>query len=1026
MAGTRRRSRLGDTNTHHNQHSVPHITAVDEGCADDKSPQAADTAESVDQASPHDLPISRSTKGFCRSCKNNIGDFYNSWHKVTGSYFVPALLGSYQSLLNRAGKQKAASKGTDLEGCTIQPLSCPSPGCADSPIGFTVVHAPTGKRNFRGRDFFKLNRIELRCEIPPNQTIVVEPNTDKAPQLLTVEDSASPTPDPIEPKESLTTPPPEAMEVDSCPTGPQHPGLHLNRLEQNHQHALQHQPLQQVDPNRDTQPLPPSMQSHSGLAPLHSIPPKTPSNTFLSTSKLVHEEQFAVQKPSRDTTVGYKSATRELPSITSQSQSSLELHRANGLQYPRSSQDVGLDAIERLQTQISQNSGALAAHTRDIRRGEESFQQLEDSLRRDFQGQLMRHNDDIQRVDDAVARLQHEIQGIHQILEGFSRELHTTRVEKQPRGLTVPPVQTISVQDSALELMAQQIAVISQKSNEVDTLKITIEIMKNKIQRLEDGTMPTSSQATPLVYRSPKDSTLPSSQSAQTIIPYHSTPAPASQISTITQTLAKSQSYQPYETPSSAGTPEMLHKSESVATQRSGWATVNSGLKRTYTNTDESPHQAFSHLTESPKRQRLATVEPHATNTTSQNQAPKHYRHIDPENLEARPQVYPHTLPSQHSITESILASQVQQSDYIPYGTHDGLSDDSWQLKSQRNIEHRRRGRGRGGGPGSRGGRGRKSMPTQLHAFGLSEKERHDWQDISDSQTSPDGYNNHVARSGRGIARRGSGGSGGRGGYASSDRAMSIGLQGVTVGMGIDSPGDPYAHTKKTRTKPIRNADGVLIRKDGRPDMRSQSSAANLRKVHARKEGDPNQSPSRFTPNNLHYSTSADVPDSSSPSGFAPDQRITPSVHEKHIAIMGKMFPSGVDQSRKLHDYTRQVFDEDRNHTVHSRLEQQHHNRPENKTSLQIKNEGDKQHRISEMQSPQEERAGIDRADDHADDEGQTPGEQSDVSGQEYHEAQMQEVLAQERWRNNGAQLVPKTQTVDSSARVGGEQTQTS
>ena len=43
---------------------------------------------------------------------------------------------------------------------------------------------------------------------------------------------------------------------------------------------------------------------------------------------------------------------------------------------------------------------------------------------------------------------------------------------------------------------------------------------------------------------------------------------------------------------------------------------------------------------------------------------------------------------------------------------------------------------------------------------------------------------------------------------------------------------------KKTRTKPIRNSDGVLIRKDGRPDMRSVSSANNLRKVHAKKEAE--------------------------------------------------------------------------------------------------------------------------------------------------------------------------------------------
>lgn len=54
--------------------------------------------------------------------------------------------------------------------------------------------------------------------------------------------------------------------------------------------------------------------------------------------------------------------------------------------------------------------------------------------------------------------------------------------------------------------------------------------------------------------------------------------------------------------------------------------------------------------------------------------------------------------------------------------------------------------------------------------------------------------------------------------------------------MGMDL--DPNSASKKTRTKPIRNSDGVLIRKDGRPDMRSVSSANNLRKVHAKKEAE--------------------------------------------------------------------------------------------------------------------------------------------------------------------------------------------
>jgi hypothetical protein len=33
--------------------------------------------------------------------------------------------------------------------------------------------------------------------------------------------------------------------------------------------------------------------------------------------------------------------------------------------------------------------------------------------------------------------------------------------------------------------------------------------------------------------------------------------------------------------------------------------------------------------------------------------------------------------------------------------------------------------------------------------------------------------------------------------------------------------GSMASGNKKTRTKPIRNSEGVLIRKDGRPDMRS-------------------------------------------------------------------------------------------------------------------------------------------------------------------------------------------------------------
>jgi RNA polymerase-binding transcription factor DksA len=119
MANTRRRSRAGETaNTQRQQCSASHATSIaeeDTAVLEELSPVTV--ADSAEDASPHiDSPISRSTKGFCRNCGSNIGEYYNSWHKVTGSYYVPALLGSYKSLLRCSGKQKAASRGTAIEG----------------------------------------------------------------------------------------------------------------------------------------------------------------------------------------------------------------------------------------------------------------------------------------------------------------------------------------------------------------------------------------------------------------------------------------------------------------------------------------------------------------------------------------------------------------------------------------------------------------------------------------------------------------------------------------------------------------------------------------------------------------------------------------------------------------------------------------------------------------------------------------------------------------------------------------------
>jgi hypothetical protein len=96
---------------------MSHMASITDENAGTGAQPVVEIADSADEPSPcPGSPINHSTKGFCRNCRNCVGNFYNSWTKITGSYFVPALLGSYSSTLRPTGKQKAASKGTDLEG----------------------------------------------------------------------------------------------------------------------------------------------------------------------------------------------------------------------------------------------------------------------------------------------------------------------------------------------------------------------------------------------------------------------------------------------------------------------------------------------------------------------------------------------------------------------------------------------------------------------------------------------------------------------------------------------------------------------------------------------------------------------------------------------------------------------------------------------------------------------------------------------------------------------------------------------
>lgn len=54
----------------------------------------------------------------CRHCDATIGTFYNNWLKVTGSYYLPSLIGSYNviGLTISKGEPKVATNANALEG----------------------------------------------------------------------------------------------------------------------------------------------------------------------------------------------------------------------------------------------------------------------------------------------------------------------------------------------------------------------------------------------------------------------------------------------------------------------------------------------------------------------------------------------------------------------------------------------------------------------------------------------------------------------------------------------------------------------------------------------------------------------------------------------------------------------------------------------------------------------------------------------------------------------------------------------
>ena len=538
-----------------------------------------------------------------------------------------------------------------------------------------------------------------------------------------------------------------------------------------------------------------------------------------------------------------------------------------------SSSDVWAGALQRLQTQVSLNTSMLEAHSRQV--GD---------------------------IEQAVGRLQQEMGQVIAVINEMRGEL-------QARSAMVEQARH---DPEDLQVLASQVAAVTSKANELDGLRMQVELMKNRIKRFEDlgspvarpgtsmssmerghdGMHPSHAMQHPAQHPSHHPSQpqhLPPMRTASTfamptdrsqgVQPPHVLPSqgprPYQPHPEARMLLSEQHSVQPSQAPTyrpseplpppsaiSSWRPAESHglpppqavpyrpQVMEAESQSSGWAAVNANvthpMKRPFEERRQSPYGPAS-APGSPKRPRLAPIMPRAIH-------PEDGGNTLPTAIPASADVQPYPrsrAASDGSQAHSHLLPTPASANTNAYrfitSTAEAEAQAGWRPEAQ-HFEPTQQdpahpvAKARGRGRGSRGGRGRSSRTKAQHQqqdlkdLAAAESESAEW--TGGQVVSPEGYYRAVHAAGGAPPHRTDGNASGP-----SDAADAHDFPATPVS---GHPHDPFGtqadllsnSSKKSRSKPTRNADGVLIRKDGRPDMRSVSSAKNLRAVHAKREAE--------------------------------------------------------------------------------------------------------------------------------------------------------------------------------------------
>ncbi|KAI5268865.1 hypothetical protein E4T47_07485 [Aureobasidium subglaciale] len=568
--------------------------------------------------------------------------------------------------------------------------------------------------------------------------------------------------------------------------------------------------------------------------------------------------------------------------------------------------------------ELSQPRNATTLHLPSLSQQHPAAQDgIISQLQSTLQSQLHVHSQILEEQRQEIDNQRHQLIRIDNTIDALHREQRSiyamvdeVRHELRARG-PAPPVQPDT---NVVDILTQEVQNISTKTNEIAGLRMQLDILRSQVRRLERHGSPGANGATPmeppaheqlphvptpvaafaagtpsapdqrpLLYQTPLENRLPAPIVANPELP-------DVRIQSESRTLPGIRSIDP-NTPVSSWRPAVSiapPPSAPIAGSSpqieapapgSGWAAVNTNTAPKRLISEPS----FESTTPgSPKRQRLAPLMPRTYDQHSPAQGSSPYHSISGDSLPTVPTLQSTQNPSNES-TGSV-PPQPNPLRFVQFASGpDSVAEDSWRQGPGSALDRVRDSPRRG-----RGGKGRTGRKS---GGGEGDRATPEW------EARPD--NLHIVDQSEGLAASMP--------TVEQPSETTAGMYPDPHFMPITTTADVASSnhpTKKTRTKPVRNADGVLIRKDGRPDMRSVSSAMNLKKVHAKKEaeraGNKETSAGTEDHKSTPYSASDHDAGEMSPTSPSVDEHAMDgdnSILDHHQETMRKVFPHGVDGS---------------------------------------------------------------------------------------------------------------------------------